>query len=158
MKNITQGLNYISLELSTAKLFIFMDGSFANNKDLSSQIEYEIILTNESISNEESAFTITGNMIHWSSTKSKRVIKNILVSEVYRIVAGIDIAFTISSILKIITTKLNLLSAILTIVCTDSFFLYKCLVKLRTTKEKHLMIDIIAIRQSYKQRELFEIR
>jgi len=36
--------------------------------------------------------------------------------------------------------------------------LYKCLVKLRTTKEKRLMIDIIAIRQSYERRELIKIR
>ena len=44
------------------------------------------------------------------------------------------------------------------IVCTDSYSLYECLVKLGTTKEKRLMIDIMALRQSYKRRELFEIR
>lgn len=44
------------------------------------------------------------------------------------------------------------------IVCTDSFSLYNCLVKLGTTKEKHLMIDIMALRQSYERRELHEIR
>ena len=64
MKNITQGLNYILLELSTAKLFIFIDDSFANNKDLSSQIGYEIILVNKLTNNEESAFIITGNIIY----------------------------------------------------------------------------------------------
>jgi hypothetical protein len=158
MKNMTRGLNYIPLELSTAKLFVFVDGSFANNKDLSSQIGYEIILANESTSNEESAFTITGNMIYWSSTKSKRVTRSILASEVYGMVAGVDMAFAISSTLKIITAKLNLPSAIPTIVCTDSFSLYECLVKLGTTKEKRLMIDIMAICQSYERRELFEIR
>ena len=35
---------------------------------------------------------------------------------------------------------------------------YECLVKLGTTKEKRLMIDIMAIRQSYERRELQEIR
>jgi hypothetical protein len=44
------------------------------------------------------------------------------------------------------------------IVCTDSYSLYECLVKLRTTKEKRLMIDIIALRQLYKRRELTEVR
>jgi len=43
------------------------------------------------------------------------------------------------------------------IVCTDSYSLYECLVKLGTTKEKRLMIDIMALRQSYERRE-FEIR
>jgi len=56
-------------------------------------------------------FEITGNIVHWSSTKSKRVTR-----------------------------------------------LYECLVKLGTTKEKRLMIDIMALRQSYERRKLFEIR
>jgi hypothetical protein len=96
-------------------------------------------------------------MIHWSSTKSKRVTRSVLASKIYRIVAGTDTAFAIGSTLKIITEQLDLL-AIPTIVCTDLYSLYKCLVKLGTTKEKRLMIDIIAIRQLYKRRELFEIR
>jgi hypothetical protein len=81
----------------------------------------------------------------------------VLASETYSIVTGIDISFAISFTLKIITKQLKL-SAIPTIVCTDSFLLYKCLVKLGTTKEKRLIIDIIAIRQSYKRQELFKIR
>jgi hypothetical protein len=44
------------------------------------------------------------------------------------------------------------------IVCTDLYLLYKCLVKLGTTKEKRLIIDIMALRQSYKRRELTEVR
>ena len=46
----------------------------------------------------------------------------------------------------------------LTVVYTDSYLLYECLVKLRTIKEKRLMIDIIALRQSYEKRELTEVR
>ena len=44
------------------------------------------------------------------------------------------------------------------VVCTDSYLLYECLVKLGTTKEKRLMIDIMALRQSYERREITEIR
>ena len=40
----------------------------------------------------------------------------------------------------------------------DSYLLYECLVKLRTIKEKRLMIDIIALRQSYERRELTEVQ
>ena len=50
------------------------------------------------------------------------------------------------------------LDAIPAVVCTDSFSLYECMVKLGTTKEKRLMIDIMAIRQSYERREISEIR
>ena len=44
------------------------------------------------------------------------------------------------------------------IMYTDSYSLYECLVKLRTIKEKRLMIDIMALRQSYERRELTEVR
>ena len=36
------------------------------------------------------------------------------------------------------------------IVYTDFYSLYECLVKLSTTKEKRLMINIIALRQLYE--------
>jgi hypothetical protein len=69
----------------------------------------------------------------------------VLVSEFYNIIAGINIIISIFTTLQIITKQLNLV-LILTIVCTDLFLLYKCIVKLGITKKKKLMIDIIAIR------------
>jgi hypothetical protein len=68
----------------------------------------------------------------------------VLASEIYDIVTRTDISFVISFTLKIITEQLEL-PVIPTIVCTDFFLLYKCLVKLGITKEKRLIIDIIAI-------------
>ena len=134
-----------------------MDGSFANNKDLSSQIGYIVIIGNEKDNPMENAFTLTGNIITYSSTKSKRVTRSALASELYSMVQGVDIAYAIGTTLNIITTKLGL-PRIPTVVCTDSFSLYECLVKLGTTKEKRLMIDIMALRQSYERREIYEIR
>ena len=64
-----------------AKLFIFVDGSFANNKDLSSQIGYEIFLADETTT--DGTFTMTGNLVHWSSTKCKGVTRSVLASEIY---------------------------------------------------------------------------
>jgi hypothetical protein len=52
-----------------------------------------------------------------------------------------------------ITKQLDL-PTISIVVYTDSYSLYKCLVKLGTTKKKRLIIDIMAIRQSYERREL----
>jgi hypothetical protein len=53
-------------------------------------------------------------------------------------------AIAIKTTLKMITDQLKL-PVIPTIVYTDSYSLYKCLVKLNTTKEKRLIINIIAL-------------
>lgn len=153
--NLDRGIRYIPIDLHRAKLFVFVDGSFANNKDLSSQIGYEIVLANESY--DENTFTIKGNLIHWSSTKSKRVTRSVLASEIYGMVGGVDIAMAIHTTINMVMLQLDLpLPPV--IVCTDSYSLYECLVKLGTTKEKRLMIDIMALRQSYERRELTEVR
>ncbi|KDN61196.1 hypothetical protein CSUB01_12551 [Colletotrichum sublineola] len=39
--------------------------------------------------------------------------------------------------------------------CTESYSLYECLVKLGITQEKKLIINIMALQQSYKRRKLF---
>ncbi|CAL3971033.1 unnamed protein product [Diplocarpon coronariae] len=52
----------------------------------------------------------------------------------------VSIAITID----IITAKLSL-PYLLTIIYTDSFSLYKCIIKLGTIKEKRLIIDIIQL-------------
>ena len=71
-------------------------------------------------------------------------------------VSRVNIAVAIGTILKIITDQLEL-PVIPIIVCTDLYSLYKCLVKLNTTKEKRLIINIMALQQSYKQQKLFKI-
>ena len=59
-------------------------------------------------------------------------------------------AIIIGTTLKIIIDRLKL-PIIPTIVYTNLYSLYKYLVKLGTTKEKRLIIDIIALRQFYKR-------
>ncbi|XMA09892.1 hypothetical protein WAI453_002683 [Rhynchosporium graminicola] len=155
--NLDRGIKYIDLDLSTAKIFVFVDGSFANNKDLSSQLGYLITISNESSIVERDQFIMRGNLIHASSTKSKRVTRSSLASEVYGMVAGVDMAIAINTTITKIMAQLDLPPLPL-IVCTDSYSLYECLVKIGTTKEKRLMIDIMALRQSYQRREIMEIR
>ena len=155
MTNLDRGLTFLPLDLQTAKLFVFVDGSFANNQDLTSQLGFAIILANEVASDGD--FTITGNMVHYSSTKCRRVTRSVLASEIYGMVAGVDMAYALSTTLKMIADHLHY-PPIPTVVCTDSYSLYECLVKLGTTKEKRLIIDIMALRQSYEHRKLCEIQ
>jgi len=59
-------------------------------------------------------------------------------------VGGVNIVIAIGTTLKIIIDRLEL-PVIPIIVYTNLYSLYKCLVKLSTTKEKRLIIDIIAL-------------
>ena len=100
LKYLNRGLTYISLNILTAKLFVFVDGSFVNNKDYSFQIKYEIIFANEIIKIDE--FIINENLIHWNSTKSKKMIKNVFTLKIYDMIGEIDMSFVIRSTLTII--------------------------------------------------------
>ena len=88
---------------------------------------------------------VNKNLIYYSSTKSKRVTQSVLASEIYGIVRGVNIAIAINITLSIINEQLDL-PKVFIVVCTDLYSLYKCLVKLSTTKEKRLIINIIALR------------
>jgi hypothetical protein len=72
-------------------------------------------------------------------------------------VGGVDIAIAINTTIKIITEQLGFPQTPI-VVCTDLYSLYECLVKLGSTQEKRLMIDIMALRQSYERREITEIQ
>jgi len=62
MNYLNRGLLYVPVNLPTAKLFIFVNRSFINNKDFSSQLGYKIIIANKST--KENNFTIHGNLIY----------------------------------------------------------------------------------------------
>jgi hypothetical protein len=106
--------------------------------------------------NVDNTLTIYSNVIYYSSTKCKRVTRSVLASKIYGIVNGFDIGIAIATTLRIITERLGI-PIVPLVICTNLYSLYKCLVKLRTTKEKRLIIDIIALRQSYERREITKI-
>jgi len=67
-----------------------MDAFFANNKDLSSQIGYVLVLADA---------LNKANIVHWSLIKCKRVTRSVLASELYGIAHGFDIGAVIKSML-----------------------------------------------------------
>jgi hypothetical protein len=65
--------------------------------------------------------------------------------------------FDVDSVLK--TTLTKMLDAVISLIlATNSKFLYDCLVRLRTTVEKRLMIDVMTLRQCYERREITEVK
>jgi hypothetical protein len=138
-------LNFVRLNITFTflKLMIFIDAFFAN-VNLHSQIDYVICLTDD----------VNANIIHWFFTKCKRMIRSVLAAELYAMTNEFDADSVIKSIIQRI---LNIFSLSM-ILLTDSRSLYDCLVKLDTTSEKRLMIDLMCLRQSYERREITEIR
>jgi hypothetical protein len=89
MKHLNRGLSYVHVNLNAAKIFIFADGSFANNKNLSSQLGFLMVLAHEN--HLENFFALIGNIMHWSSTKCKRITRSIFASKVYGMVNGVNV-------------------------------------------------------------------
>jgi hypothetical protein len=125
----------LNIIFSFLKLIIFIDVSFTN-VDLHSQIDYVICLIDDH----------KANIIHWSSIKCKRMIRSVLTIELYVMTHEFDSGSIIKSISE------RILHIFL------SMILYECLVKLDTTSEKRLMIDLMCLRQSYERREITKIR
>jgi hypothetical protein len=122
---------------------IFIDASFAN-VNLHSQIDYVICLIDD---------VNKANIIHWFSTKCKRIIRSVLTTELYAMIHEFESDSVIKSIIERI---LNIFLSM--ILLTDSRSLYDCLVKLEITIEKRLMMNLMCLRQSYERREIAEIR
>jgi hypothetical protein len=141
---LNRELRFVQLNIDSnfLKLMIFIDASFAN-VDFHSQIEYVICLIDEQ----------KANLIHWSFTKCKRIIKSVLTIELYAMINDFDVESIIKSTLKkIINVFISL------ILCTNFKSLYDCLIKLETIIEKRLMIDLMCLRQSFERRKIMKIQ
>ncbi len=67
--------------------------------------------------------------------------------------------FDVESVLKTILTKMiESDTLILLILVTDFKSLYDYLIRLRTIVEKHLMMNVMILRQSYERRKITEVR
>jgi len=73
--------------------------------------------------------------------KYRRVTRSVLASELYSIVYGFNMGAIVKSIVNRVL-EINLLL----IIYIDSKSLYECLIKLGTTQEKRLMINVIYLR------------
>ena len=152
----SRGLTFRKVDPEKAKLFVFVDASFANNPDLTSQLGYLLVIGTETKLSSGGSTTVFGNIAHWSSHKCRRVTRSILAAELYGLVHGFDMGYSVKTTLRQILEKTR--PNLPLIVMTDSKSLFDCITTLNTTEEKRLMIDIMGLRESYERREIDEIR
>ena len=131
------------MNLQLAKIYVFVNELFANNKDLNAQINFILVISTKSGDNTE--FTLTRNIIYTSLIKCKRVTYTMLTSKLYIIIARVNMLITLSSTINIIINKLGI-KQLLIIIYINFLLLYKYIIKLNITKNKYLIINIILIR------------
>jgi hypothetical protein len=142
--NQSRDLKYIKLNQSFLRFVVFIDSSFVNNSDLSSQIDYVICLADA---------THAANILYWSSVKCKRITRSVLAVKLFAMIHDFDVDF----VFKVILTKMiDILISLILI--TDSKSIYDCLIRLNITVEKRLMIDVLTLRQCYERREITEVK
>ena len=138
-----QCLRFIPLDLNSLSIATFIDASFANNNDFTSQLGYIICLMDAAGS---------ANVLHYASQKCKRVTRSVLAAELYAMALGFDYAYVIQESISDI-----LGNAIPLKVYTDSKCLFDALTTLHSTTEKRLLIDLSMLRQCYEKREIAEV-
>ena len=65
--------------------------------------------------------------------------------------------FNIRAVIKLTVNKILNINLPL-VICTDLKLLYNCLVRLGTTQEKRLIINVMCLRQAYERREITKVK
>lgn len=144
INNKFQRLNYIKLNQNSRQLVLFINSSFANNKDLFLQIGFIICIAN---------LVSKASIIYWSFIKYKQISWTIFATELCEMAHGFDIKALIKAILaKVLEDEMAF------VFCTDSRFLYNCLIKLEITNKKHFIIDVISLCSLYERCKIIEIK
>ena len=143
LKNADRGLRFVKLDTISLKLIVFIDVVFANNSDYISQIGFVICLSDGSKT----------NFIHWSSTKCKKVTRNVLTAKFFAMTQRFDVASMLKSFIE---KMLQIFFSM--IICTDFKSLYDCFVRLGSIIEKRLMVDIMCLRKFYERKKIVEIQ
>jgi len=138
------GLKFVHIPEKKVEVVVCIDASFATNKDKSSQLGVLAMLRDSDVG--------TVNIVHYTSSKSKRVCKSALAAELFAFIAGFDIVFTIRhSLERMFPRKIDLT------IYTDSHSLYGLCISLAQTTERRLQIDLALIREAYERREITNI-
>ena len=124
---------------------VFIDASFANNRDLLSQIGFIIIFMD---------YNQDVNILYQSLIKYKRVTRSVLASKLYILAYS----FNIAAVIKLTIQKVLQLEQLPLVLYTNLKSLYNCLVKLGIIQEKRLIVDLIYLYQAYKRYKIIEVK
>lgn len=83
------GLNYVPMKRNALRLALYTDASFANIKSLKSQIGFVLALTDG---------TGLANLVHYGSSRCKRVARSVMAAALHALVYGFDQAFIVRDI------------------------------------------------------------
>jgi hypothetical protein len=121
-------MRFVQLDIQTVHISVFFDASFASNRDGSSQIGY-IVCLREALGK--------CNVIHSSSTKSKRVARSTLTAEIFALLDGFDCGNVLIFWFERLFNKPLELH-----ILTDSRIAYHTVTTLVITRERRLMVDL----------------
>jgi hypothetical protein len=142
-KQHTSGLRFPRVDIEGASLVTYCDASFATNWDLTSQLGFVIFLRDES----GHACLLDG-----ASKKCDRITRSVLAAELYALTHGFDRAKILQdTIERCLGHKLPI------VLITDNMGIFDAITRLSQFKEKRLLIDAHAIRNSYENGELSNI-
>jgi hypothetical protein len=138
-----EALRFPILDISSLRICVYCDASFANNDDMSSQMGYIVFLTD---GNNRCA------PLSYKSVKCKRVTRSVLAAEAIAFAEGFDQGFTIKNDLH----ELLGIYVPLTIL-TDSKTLFDVITKASYTREKRILIDLSCVREGYRRFDIDDI-
>ena len=133
-------LKFPAMDLASVAIRVYGDAGFATNRDLSSQIGYCIFMVDaEGVC----------SLLSWCSKKSRRVTRSTMAAEIFSTVLGFDHGFALRDLLSEVLGRHVSLE-----LYTDSQTAWDSMTSLRSTNERRLLVDIFALREAYRLREL----
>jgi hypothetical protein len=136
----TLPLLFPKLDLDSVVLSAYADGSFANNRDLSTQLGCAIY----SLDNDQKCA-----LLHWSSKEARRVTTPFLAAELFALINAFDAGLELQSLAsEILGRKISISLHPNFQTARDSA---TCLC---STTDKRLLLDTYGLRESYRTGEL----
>ena len=142
-KTAKTGMKYPKLDQESLRIVAYTDSSFANNYDLTSQLGYIVFLVDGKNNSAPVAYR---------SFKAKRVTRSVLAAETLAFSEGFDQAFALQHDIKQMSGKRIPITML-----TDSQSLFDIITKSSYATEKRILIDIAAVTEAYREKDLSDI-